>query len=111
MSARARAWVAARADAVPAQLVAVMRDAVDQVPGEELELPHALAEAALYCLRHALHDCDDRSAALPLLAADALMTSACEAAAHGDSEKITLLAETCTPQRLARLLSTSGSHT
>jgi hypothetical protein len=44
-------------------------------------VPHWLSAAALASLREALVRCDERPAALHLLAADALITAACEAAA------------------------------
>jgi hypothetical protein len=48
---------------------------------EPADIAAQLGAAALVCLREALDRCDDRAAALHLLAADALMTAACEAAA------------------------------
>ena len=108
MSARARSWLASRAGAVPPQLEAAMENAVDEV-ADDIAVPHALAAAARVCLVRALHDCDDRSAALPLLAADALMTFACEAAADGDGADIMEFAASWAPERLALMLTDRGS--
>jgi hypothetical protein len=104
LSAHARAWLAMRAGSVPPELEALMESAVDDVIGDETPVPHALAEAARMCLRRAMRNCDERAAALPLLAADALMTYACEAAAATDSAALEDLATTCTGERLARLV-------
>ena len=104
MSDRARAWLAVRAGAVPPELEVVMESAVDEVIGEDTALPHALAEAARICLHQVLRNCDHRSAALPLLAADALMTYACEAAVDEPGDALDDLARSCEPARLARML-------
>jgi hypothetical protein len=82
----ARAWLAGRRAGVPpalhARMIAALDEALDDgapaVPG----VPGALGAAALACLRAALPHCDERAAALHLLAADALITAACEAAAQ-----------------------------
>jgi hypothetical protein len=58
---------------------------VDAVRRAMTTLPAVLADAALACLRDAW-SCDDRAAALHLLAADALLTYACEAAAGGGTD-------------------------
>jgi hypothetical protein len=109
MSTTAHAWLAVRGG-VPPQLAAVMEDAVDRAVARHTELAGVLAEAARICLVDALDHCDERSAALPLLAADALMTFACEAAADGERAGIAELAESCAPQRLALLLPGGGSR-
>jgi hypothetical protein len=70
-----------------------------------LDEPALLAAAALACLADALGHGDDRAAALHLLAADALLTVACEAAADaGDPvARIGALAERYSVARLAPL--------
>ncbi|MEX0907263.1 MAG: hypothetical protein WD054_02950, partial [Gemmatimonadota bacterium] len=62
-------------------------------------LPHVLGEAALACLRAVVPHCDDRAAALDLLAADALLTYACEVAA-GDAALLNELCAAFAPERL-----------
>lgn len=103
MSDRARAWLAMRAGAVPPALEARMERAIDDAVGEDT-LPAALADAARACLREALAIGDDRAAALHLLAADALMTCACEAAAEEGGDALDDLVNATAPERLAHLL-------
>jgi hypothetical protein len=76
--------------------------AIGVTPGTDL--PSQLGEAALVCLRAALRRADDRAAALDLLAADALLTYGCEAAAEQEDGAVTRFAESYGPARLARLL-------
>jgi hypothetical protein len=87
VAAAAKHWLAGRVQAAPASLVDHMNLAVDAVPAEAVAgsggaaVARLLTRASLSCLAEALESCDDRTAALPLLAADALITAACEAAA------------------------------
>jgi hypothetical protein len=63
-----------------------MESAVGAMPAAAPpDVPAELNGAAIACLQRAFAGCDERAAALHLLAADALMTSACEAAAGVDS--------------------------
>lgn len=93
---RAQAWLAPRLADVPASLAHRMTAALDDVasntdPADRAaSIPVVLGEAALNCLRAAMPRCDDREAALHLLAADALITSACEAAADADGSSESL---------------------
>jgi hypothetical protein len=64
----------------------------------------ALAAAAHSCLRDALAAGADRTAALHLLAADGLITFACEAAADHDGAALDALARANTPLRLAHMV-------
>ncbi|HSK19770.1 MAG TPA: hypothetical protein VK912_11540 [Longimicrobiales bacterium] len=107
MSDRARAWLATRAGAVPPALEARMESAMDDVVGQDT-VPAALAAAARVCMRDALAAGDDRSAAVHLLAADALITYACEAAADGRDAEFDVVARAAAPERLALLLDTDG---
>ncbi|HEX2167230.1 MAG TPA: hypothetical protein VHG09_08310 [Longimicrobiales bacterium] len=107
MSDRARAWLAIRAGAVPPALEARMESAMDDVL-EDDSIPAVLADAARVCLRDALAAGDDRSAALHLLAADALITYACEAAVDGDGDALRAIADANGPDRLAHLI--DGAH-
>ena len=108
MTERARAWLAMRAGAVPPALEARMESAIDDVL-EHDTIPGALADAARICLRAALAVGDDREAALHLLAADALITYACEAAANDDGDSLRDLAESWSPGSLARLVAGSAT--
>lgn len=109
MSDRARAWLAMRAGAVPPELESRMESAIDDVPGDDT-IHGALADAARICLRDALAAGDDRAAALHLLAADALLTYACEAAADPDASALTQLADAFAPERLAHLTEGPGAR-
>lgn len=108
MSDRARAWLAMRAGAVPPALEARMESAMDDVIDHD-SVPATLADAARECMRDALAAGDDRSAALHLLAADALITYACEAAADGGEPGFDAVARAAEPGRLALLLDMDGS--
>lgn len=79
-----------------------MESALDEVLDEDA-IPSGLAEAARACLRDALDIGDDRRAALHLLAADALMTYACEAALDSGTEALHTLTDAFAPPRLAHL--------
>jgi hypothetical protein len=82
MSSHGRAWLDSRARDVPPSLATRMRLAVDVIAAAAPpDVPGELAAAALACLQQAFDGCDERDAALHLLAADALVTGACEAAA------------------------------
>lgn len=104
MNERARAWLVDRAEAVPFELQAEMASALQEVD-DERGIPLALAEAARICLLRALRHGDERAAALPLLAADALVTYACEAASAEGDAALRELAGSLGPERLAHYLS------
>lgn len=72
--------------------------------GVESTVAGALAEAALDRLRLALAAPEDRAAALDLLAADALLTYACEAAAEAGADALADLIRAYDPARLASLI-------
>jgi hypothetical protein len=108
MNDRARAWLAMRTGTVPPALEARMESALADVPGDD-SVPAALADAARACLRDAVAGCDDRDAALHLLAADALITCACEAAADEDAAALDALAQAHAPERLAHLVERNGT--
>ena len=84
-----------------------MESAMDDVIDTD-NVPAALADAARVCMRDALAAGDDRSAALHLLAADALITYACEAAVEGSRADLAVVARAAAPERLALLLDTDG---
>lgn len=85
-----------------------MESAIDDVR-EYDTIPGALADAARICLREALAVGDSREAALHLLAADALITYACEAAANRGGDSLIDLAESWLPGRLAHLVPSNGT--
>jgi hypothetical protein len=104
MSSHGRAWLDSRARDVPPSLAARMGQAVDViVAAAPPDLPGELAAAALDCLQHAFDRCDERDAALHLLAADALMTGACEAAAGVAATREAALESLCAEMSLQRL--------
>jgi hypothetical protein len=70
----------------------------------ESEIPEALAGAAFSCLRAALAGGADRSAAWDLLAADALLTYACEAAAERGPDGLSALGRVVSAERFMQLL-------
>jgi hypothetical protein len=81
----AELWLADRDAEVPAALREEMRAAVRQVPEDgETGVALRLAAAAAACLRRAVDLGVSREGAWPLLAADALLTYACEAAADAE---------------------------
>lgn len=85
---------------VPASLEQRMQQARAAVAPQDTEAA-TLAAAAIHALQDALQNCDERSAALPLLAADALVTAACAVADADDLER---LAHELAPAQLAALL-------
>jgi hypothetical protein len=97
--------LAARSGGVPINLRARMEAAVlagAAPPGSRV---HAeLAAAAITCLKAAIRIGDDRSAAIHLLAADALITAACEAAADDGLDGLDELRAACAPARLDALV-------
>lgn len=102
-----REWLEPRESGVPARLVARMRAAFDQLDpldAEPEETPAALGSAALACLRDALAKGDRREAAIDLLAADALLTYGCEAAAEAAPGALERFANDYGAARLAALL-------
>jgi hypothetical protein len=79
----AERWLEQRLDGVPPTLAAAVRECVGRVSGpvEPEEIPGVLAEAALHELDSALGQPQGRRSALRLLAVDASLTYAFEAAA------------------------------
>jgi hypothetical protein len=118
VSAAARAWLRARAPAAPPRLAERLERALagDAAPagaatpaatGDGAGVPEvaaALAAAALERLEVAVAHCDERAAAYDLLAADALLTYACEAAAEAGPEALLALTAALAPVRFEALL-------
>jgi hypothetical protein len=103
MSEPASAWLESREADVPALLREPLRNAVARM---EAVSPEILLDSAYISLRHAFELGPERAAAPHLLAADALVTWACELAATEGGGLDELAAQTC--QRLALLLAESG---
>lgn len=76
----AAAWIGARDTDSPAELQRHVRSAIAASP--ETTVVDTLVSASAACLDSALRLGSDRAAAAELLAADALLTWACEAAAE-----------------------------
>ncbi len=100
-------WLERRRPAPPAALFERMAEAV-RAAGAAVEgvppIPAALGTAALDRLRAALQAPEGRAAALDLLAADALLTYACEAAAEIGPEALEATTRAFGPDRLATLI-------
>lgn len=91
MSAADTAWLEAHCLGAPAEL----HRRVDRYFGmtsEGLALPDRLGEAGLLALRATLGSAGDRSSALDLLAADALVTASLQAGAEQDPAGLAALA-------------------
>lgn len=95
------AWLETREAGVPASLVARMRH---YLAGGADPLPERLARAGLDALRAALQAPDERASAMDLLAADALLTAAFEAAADEGMHALQRVAATTGPGAFADLL-------
>lgn len=103
----AASWLATRIDGAPAQLRDHMTAAL---AGTDASLPVAeqLALAAADCLTRALAAPSSRASALDLLAADALLTHACESAA-GTAGELAGFASRWNTARFEQLL-TARTH-
>lgn len=110
-AAEAIAWLERREAPPPPALQERMREAIRTVearseggPGEAAGIEETLARSAFHCLGASLAEDRGRAGALDLLAADALLTYAFEAAAERGPEAVSALAERRGPARLALLL-------
>ncbi|HUF14133.1 MAG TPA: hypothetical protein VMN78_13620 [Longimicrobiales bacterium] len=101
MSEAALHWLESRDAAPPALRERMMHWAA---ASDAEEAPLALGQAALAALQRALELGPARAAALELLAADALVTYACEAAAGVGSEALEQVLDAVGPVAFARLL-------
>jgi hypothetical protein len=84
MTHAAKQWLQQHSAGVPASLSGHMLRALEDAVSDDASAStsDALLLAAMSCLREAVDLCDERQGALPLLAADGLVTAACEAAAQ-----------------------------
>lgn len=101
-------WIRRRSPPAPEVLVAAISDSIARREPVE-SLPRALAEAGLAALATVAQGPGDRPSASGLLAADALLTYACEAAAEEGEEALAALLGTLTPERFESLLEDSDS--
>lgn len=98
----AQSWLAERIAGAPADLAARMARAV--ADSERASIADTLAAAAWQCLQLSLRDPAQRASALDLLAADALLTHACEAAAAEGPEALAAFTEQWKAARFDQLL-------
>jgi hypothetical protein len=107
MRQAALAWLSRRDPAPPFELERRVRRALERLPAAGPSIPDTLAEAAFQCLRDAARGGAQRSAAHELLAADALLTYACEAAAEEGTEVLLRLTQTLEFARFEELARTA----
>lgn len=102
-------WLDARRPQAPASLRAAIDRALARTPPEDGPLEERLARAALAALRGVVREDGGRESAEALLAADALLTYACEAAAERGHEALGSLTAGLGPERFGALLPGGGS--
>ena len=102
------AWLDAREPLPPPGLRAHIDRALERhvssMTGDGESIVTTLAEAALHALAVAVERCDDRAAANDLLAADALLTYAMEAAGSMGGEAVEAVARAYGGARLTALI-------
>jgi hypothetical protein len=105
MTHAAKLWLHQHSTGVPASLSERMLRALDDAVSDDASAStsEALLLAAMSCLREAVDLCDARQGALPLLAADGLMTAACEVAAHQGASVLDNLCVRVAPHTLDTL--------
>jgi hypothetical protein len=104
----ALAWLRARRPAPPDRLGQRMEAALSTTDVAHGDVVRALGDAAFDCLASSLAIGPGRAAALDLLAADALLTYAWEAAADGGAQGLERFAAACAPARFQALLPEAG---
>lgn len=101
-------WLDERTPAMPSELRAALDAAVEAAgPSDADPLPDRLAGAGLATLARVARATAQRSTAMELLAADALLTYACEAAAEAGPEALERLTARLDYARFATLLERS----
>jgi hypothetical protein len=98
----ARRWLLQRLDGAPGPLRQRMLE--ELAASDDADVAAALAGAAARCLEQALKAPAERASALDLLAADALLTHACEAAADAGPEALAAFTQAWSPRRFEALL-------
>ena len=99
----ARKWLSERIADAPDALRERMLEALAEVNGGDT-IYGQLADAAEICLRNAMAEQALRVCAMGLLAADALMTHACEAAAEAGGDELAAFAAAWSAERFEQLL-------
>jgi hypothetical protein len=104
MTHAAKLWLK-HSSGVPASLSEFMSRALQDAVSDDASVStsEALLLAAMSCLREAVDLCEERQGALPLLAADGLMTAACEAAAQQGAAVLDSLCVRIAPHDLETL--------
>ncbi|HUG42149.1 MAG TPA: hypothetical protein VMM12_16895 [Longimicrobiales bacterium] len=102
-------WLDARRPAAPAPLRAVLERALEGAPAADAAVEERLADAALATLRQLARHPGGRESAPALLAADALLTYACEAAAERGPAALEALTSGLSPERFDSLLEEGAS--
>jgi hypothetical protein len=96
-------WLGAREPLPPFELEQRIRRAVERLRTAESSVMATLAAAAFQCLQDAARSGAQRSAAHELLAADALLTYACEAAAEQGVDTLAQLTSSLDFERFEEL--------
>jgi hypothetical protein len=96
-------WLSERIADAPDPLRERMLEALAEVNGADT-IHDQLAQASAICLRNAMAEQALRVCAIGLLAADALMTHACEAAAEAGGDELAVFADAWNAERFERLL-------
>lgn len=99
-----RAWVQERRPGAPLSLAAAIDRVLVTTPAGEGRLPEQLAGAGLSALRTVVSGPPGRASASTLLAADALLTYACEAAAAEGTAALERLTDGLGLDRFSALL-------
>lgn len=102
-------WLDRRRPAMPVELRLAVDAALSEAGGVAGDLPDVLAHAALETLSNVASAPSDRSTAAELLAADALLTYACEAAAEAGADRLENLVSSLDRARFASLLPATSS--
>lgn len=103
-------WLDERRPAMPPELRWAVNAALDRAPAAPAApVETQLAEAGLSALSRVAGAASERSTAAELLAADTLLTYACEAAAESGPEALERLTAQLDYARFARLLEPSTS--
>lgn len=97
-------WLTFRLAGAPDGLRERMLAALDDAANAEAATHDVLALAAAACMQHAMTEQPRRDCALDLLAADALLTHACEAAAEQGGDALAAFTASWNAERFEQLL-------
>jgi hypothetical protein len=100
----AREWLMVRISDAPDGLRERMLAALNDTNANDGKTQDLLARAATACMQRAMTEQPRRDCALDLLAADALLTHACEAAAEQGSEALAAFTGSWNAERFEQLL-------